>query len=112
MKIKKILNILVVSLLFFSNVNAEDRKSELDNLENCKHILWKKTDRGIKLNFLIGNEAEINPCILKYVQPDKLNILGSIANALPEILGAGLAKKPEQLDAIMVLLNDARQQEK
>ena len=46
------------------------------------------------------------------MQPDKRNILGSIANALPEILEAGLAKKPEQLDAIMVLLNDARQQEK
>jgi hypothetical protein len=87
-------------------------KSELDNLENCKSILWKKTNSGIKLHFLIGNEAEINPCILQYVQPDKRNILGSIANALPEILEAGLAKKPEQLDAIMVLLNDARQQEK
>ena len=46
------------------------------------------------------------------MQPDKRNILGSIANALPEILEAGLAKKPEQLDAIMVLLNDARQREK
>ena len=87
-------------------------KSELANLENCKSILWKKTNSGIKLHFLIGNEAEINPCILQYVQPDKRNILGSIANALPEILEAGLAKKPEQLDAIMVLLNDARQREK
>ena len=87
-------------------------KSELANLETCKSILWKKTNSGIKLHFLIGNEAEINPCILQYVQPDKRNILGSIANALPEILEAGLAKKPEQLDAIMVLLNDARQREK
>ena len=86
-------------------------KSELANLENCKSILWKKTKSGIKLHFLIGNEAEINPCILQYVQPDKRNILGSIANALPEILEAGLAKKPEQLDDIMVLLNDARQRE-
>ena len=75
-------------------------------------ILWKKTNSIVKLHFLIGNEAEINPCILQYVQPDKRNLLGSIANALPEILEAGLAKKPEQLDDIMVLLNDARQQEK
>ena len=50
--------------------------------------------------------------MLQYVQPEKRNFLGSIANALPEILEAGLAKKPEQLDAIMVLLNDARQREK
>jgi len=87
-------------------------KSELANLENCKNILWKKTYSGIKLLFLIGNEAEINPCILKYVQADKRNFLGSIAHALPEILKAGLAKKPEQLDDLMVLLNDARQREK
>jgi hypothetical protein len=87
-------------------------KSELANLENCKSILWKKTNSGIKLHFLIGNEAEINPCILQYVQPDKRNLLGSIAHALPEILEAGLAKKPEQLDAIMVLLDDARQRER
>ena len=87
-------------------------KSELANLENCKNILWKKTYSGIKLLFLIGNEAEINPCILKYVQAEKRNFLGSIAHALPEILKAGLAKKPEQLDDLMVLLNDARQREK
>jgi hypothetical protein len=87
-------------------------KSELANLETCKSILWKKTNSGIKLHFLIGNEAEINPCILKYVQADKRNFLGSIAHALPEILKAGLAKKPEQLDDLMVLLNDARQREK
>ena len=31
------------------------------------------------------------------------------ANALPSIFEIGLAKKLEQLDAIMVLLNDARQ---
>ena len=86
-------------------------KSELANLETCKSILWKKTNSGIKLHFLIGNEAELNPCILQYVQPDKRNLLGSIAHALPEILEAGLAKKPEQLGDIMVLLNDARQRE-
>jgi len=86
-------------------------KSELAKLENCKHILWKKTNSIVKLHFLIGNEAEINPCILQYVQPNKRNLLGSIAHALPEILEAGLAKKPEQLDDIMVLLNDARQRE-
>ena len=50
--------------------------------------------------------------MLKYVQTEKRDLLGSIANALPEILEAGLAKKPEQLDAIMVLLNDAMQREK
>ena len=87
-------------------------QSEVANLENCKGISWKKTNNGIKLRFLIGNEAELNPCMLKYVQTEKRNLLGSIANALPEILEAGLAKKPEQLDAIMVLLNDARQREK
>ena len=87
-------------------------QSEVANLENCKGISWKKTNNGIKLRFLIGNEAELNPCMLKYVQTEKRNLLGSIANALPEILEAGLAKKPEQLDAIMVLLNDARQRER
>ncbi|MDA8779582.1 peptidoglycan-binding protein [Amylibacter sp.] len=87
-------------------------ESEVANLENCKDILWKKTNNDTKLHFLIGNEAELNPCMLQYVQPEKRNFLGSIANALPEILEAGLAKKPEQLDAIMVLLNDARQREK
>ena len=92
--------------------NGMITQSEVANLENCKGISWKKTNNGIKLRFLIGNEAELNPCMLKYVQTEKRNLLGSIANALPEILEAGLAKKPEQLDAIMVLLNDAMQREK
>ena len=73
-------------------------QSEVANLENCKGISWKKTNNGIKLRFLIGNEAELNPCMLKYVQTEKCNLLGSIANAMPEILEAGLAKKLEQLD--------------
>ena len=81
----------------------------LAELKKCKPIQWKITNEGIRLHYLIGNEAELNPCILKNMYPSKRNFLGSIANALPSIFEIGLAKKPEQLDAIMVLLNDARQ---
>ena len=81
----------------------------LAELKKCKSIQWKITNEGIRLHYLIGNEAELNPCILKNMYPSKRNFLGSIANALPSIFEIGLAKKPEQLDAIMVLLNDARQ---
>ena len=84
----------------------------LAELKKCKSIQWKITNEGIRLHYLIGNEAELNPCILKNMYPSKRNFLGSIANALPSIFEIGLAKKPEQLDAIMVLLNDARQREK
>ena len=39
---KKILGIVILSLLFFSNVNAEERKSELDKLftqlKNTKNL--------------------------------------------------------------------------
>ena len=84
----------------------------LAELKKCKSIQWKITNEGIRLHYLIGNEAELNPCILKNMYPSKRNFLGSIANALPNIFETGLAKKPEQLDAIMVLLNDARQRER
>ena len=84
----------------------------LAELKKCKSIQWNITNEGIKLHYLIGNEAELNPCILKNMYPSKRNFLGSIAHALPNIFETGLAKKPEQLDAIMVLLNDARQRER
>ena len=84
----------------------------LAELKKCKPIQWKITNEGIRLHYLIGSEAELNPCILKNMYPSKRNFLGSIANALPSIFEIGLAKKPEQLDAIMVLLNDARQRER
>ena len=40
--------------------------------------------------------------------PEKRNFMGSIANAVPERLEAGLAKDKEQLDAILLVLNDAQ----
>ena len=40
--------------------------------------------------------------------PEKRNFLGSIANVLPEILEAGLAKDKEQLEAILFVLKDAQ----
>jgi len=91
-------------------------ENALSNLENCKNITWKKTNSGIKLHYLIGNESESNIsesniCILKNLYPEKRNFLGSIANALPDILKKGLAEDQEQLEAILHLLNDAKQQE-
>ena len=83
----------------------------LPNLEECKHLTWKKTNNGIKLAYLIGNESESNICVLKTLYPEKRNFLGSIANALPDILEKGLAEDQEQLEAILHLLNDAKQQE-
>ena len=43
--------------------------------------------------------------------PEKRNFLGSIANALPDILKKGLAEDQEQLEAILHLLKDAKQRE-
>ena len=80
----------------------------LPNLDECKNITWKKTNNGITITFLIGNESEKNLCVLRTMYPEKRNFLGSIANALPEILEAGLAKDKEQLDAILLVLNDAQ----
>ena len=54
----------------------------LAELKKCKSIQWKITNEGIRLHYLIGNEAELNPCILKNMYPSKRNFLGSIANAL------------------------------
>ena len=60
---------------------------------------------------LIGNEFELNSCLLRNLYPEKRNILGSIANSLPEILKVGLDNEPEQLKNILHVLNDAKQQE-
>ena len=68
----------------------------------------KRTEFGIKLQFLLGNESEQNLCVLRTMYPEKRNFLGSIANALPAILEAGLAKDKEKLDAILLVLNDAQ----
>ena len=43
--------------------------------------------------------------------PEKRNFLGSIAYALPDILESGLAGDQKQLEAILHLLKDAKQQE-
>ena len=87
-------------------------ENALSNLENCKNITWRKTNSGIKLHYLIGNESELNICILKNLYPEKRNFLGSIANALPDILKKGLAEDQEQLEAILHLLKDAKQRER
>ena len=96
--------------LFRIQVPANDLIPEfaLPNLEECKKITWKNTNSGIKLQFLLGNESEQNLCVLRTMYPEKRNFLGSIANALPAILEAGLAKDKEQLDAILLVLNDAQ----
>ena len=96
--------------LFRIQVSANDLIPEfaLPNLEECKKITWKNTNSGIKLQFLLGNESEKNLCVLKTMYPEKRNFLGSLANALPEILEAGLAKDKEQLEAILLVLNDAQ----
>jgi len=87
-------------------------ENALPNLKNCNNITWKKTNSGIKLHYLIGNESESNICILKNLYPEKRNFLGSIANALPDILKKGLAEDQEQLEAILHLLKDAKQRER
>ena len=86
-------------------------KENISNLTNCKNISWKNLAYGVKLQYLIGNEFELNSCLLRNLYPEKRNILGSIANSLPEILKVGLDNEPEQLKNILHVLNDAKQQE-
>ena len=86
-------------------------KKNIANLKNCKNISWKNLTYGVKLQYLIGNESELNLCLLRNLYPEKRNILGSIANSLPEILKAGLNNEPEQLKNILHVLNNAKQQE-
>ena len=64
-----------------------------------------------KIMYLIGNEAEINPCVLENMHPDKRNFLGSIANALPNILKEGLYKNTKDLENILYLYFDAKEKE-
>ena len=95
--------------LFRVQVSADGMIPEfaLPNLEECKKIAWKITNNGITITFLIGNESQHNLCVLRTMYPEKRNFLGSIANALPKILETGLAKDKEQLEAILLVLNDA-----
>ena len=86
-------------------------KENISNLTNCKNISWKNLAYGVKLQYLIGNEFELNSCLLRNLYPEKRNIFGSIANSLPEILKAGLCNEPEQLKDIFMVLNDAKQHE-
>ena len=99
--------------LFRIQVDADGimPKENISNLTNCKNISWKNLAYGVKLQYLIGNEFELNSCLLRNLYPEKRNILGSIANSLPEILKAGLGNEPEQLKDILMVLNDAKQHE-
>ena len=83
----------------------------LPELKKCKNISWKNTSEGIKIMYLIGNEAEINPCLLEKMHPDKRNFLGSIADALPNILKEGLYKNTKDLENILYLYFDAKEKE-
>jgi hypothetical protein len=83
----------------------------LPELKKCKNISWKNSSEGIKIMYLIGNEAEINPCLLEKMHPDKRNFLGSIANALPNILKEGLYKNTKDLENILYLYFDAKEKE-
>ena len=56
---KKILGILILSLLFFSNVNAEERKSELDNL--FKQLKNSEAQRAIDIENRIWKIWSIHP---------------------------------------------------
>ncbi|GEM_PF-4186615 len=95
--------------LFRVQVSADGMIPEfaLPNLEECKKIAWKTTNNGITITFLIGNESERNLCVLRTMYPEKRNFLGSIAYALPDILESGLAGDQKQLEAILLVLNDA-----
>ena len=57
---KKFISILILSFLFFSNVNAEDRKSELDKL-----FTQLKKAKDSSSSLVIGNKIQkiwsINP---------------------------------------------------
>ena len=99
--------------LFRIQVDADGimPKENISNLTNCKNISWKNLAYGVKLQYLIGNEFELNSCLLRNLYTEKRNILGSIANSLPEILKAGLGNEPEQLKDILMVLNDAKQRE-
>ncbi len=56
---KKILEIIVLSLLFFSNINAEERKSELDNL--FKQLKNSEAQRAIDIENRIWKIWSIHP---------------------------------------------------
>lgn len=83
----------------------------LPELKKCKNISWKNSSEGIKIMYLIGNEAEINPCLMEKMYPDKRNFLGSIADALPSILKEGLYKNTKDLENILYLYFDAKEKE-
>ena len=56
---KKLLGIVVLGLLFFSNVNAEERKSELDNL--FKQLKNSEAQRAIDIENRIWKIWSIHP---------------------------------------------------
>ena len=56
---KRILTIMVLGLLFFSNVNAEERKSELDNL--FKQLKNSEAQRAIDIENRIWKIWSIHP---------------------------------------------------
>jgi len=58
-KVKKILGIFILSLLFFSNVNAEERESELDNL--FKQLKNNQATQAIEVENKIWEIWSIHP---------------------------------------------------
>ena len=56
---KKFIPIIVLSLLFFSNVNAEERKSELNNL--FKQLKNSKATKAIEIENKIWKIWEVHP---------------------------------------------------
>ena len=58
-KMKKLLGILILGLLFFSNVNAEERESELNNL--FKQLKNSEATKAIEIENKIWKIWSIHP---------------------------------------------------
>ena len=65
----------------------------LAELKKCKPIQWKITNEGIRLHYLIGNEAELNPCILKNMYPSKRNFFRQYSKCITKYFRNRISKK-------------------
>ena len=64
---KKLLGILVLSLLFFSNVNAEERESELKNLfKQLKNSQISGGESGIRTHGTFDSTQAFQACALNH----------------------------------------------
>lgn len=87
------------------------KSDALLDVKDCYHITYRENNGQVEaLRYLIGNGARFNECILKLMQPKRVEFLKSLENSLPSVIDRGLAHVPDRREFHMLALEKAQNQ--